>query len=53
MQMSLVLWPLASDWARQFARDTDLEKRLDELVKDYRLPTAHLHKPKKRFATVA
>ncbi len=53
MQLSLVLWPLASDWARQFARDTDLEKRLDELVKDYRLPTAHLHQPKKRFATVA
>jgi hypothetical protein len=51
MQLSLVLWPLASDWARQFARDSDLEKRLDELVRDYRLPADHPHLPKKRFAT--
>jgi len=53
MQMSLVFWPMASDWARQFSRDADLEKRLDELVRDYRLPVTEDRLPKKRFAAAA
>jgi len=53
MQLSVVLWPVASSWARQFVRETQMEKRLDELVRDYRVALPLDGQPSKRFAAAA
>jgi len=52
MQLSIVLWPVASRWASKTTKSSGLERMLAELSETHKLPIGHFQ-PKKRFTQVA
>lgn len=53
MQMSLVLWPLASKWARGTVDQSNIERMLAELSEANRVPVDPYAQPLKRFRQAA
>jgi hypothetical protein len=53
MQLSLVLWPVASRMARGLNEQSGVERLLAELSERHRLPADPYAKPQKRFRQAA
>jgi hypothetical protein len=52
MQISLILWPLATRWARGIGDQSNIERVLAELAETHRVPTDPYPMPQKRFRQV-
>lgn len=53
MQASIVLWPLASRWAREMNERVGVERLLAELSETHRIPADPYGMPAKRFRQMA
>ncbi len=53
MQISLILWPLASHWAGRTAEHSGVERLLAELSRTHRPPADPYAPPAKKFRHVA
>jgi uncharacterized protein YggT (Ycf19 family) len=53
MQVSLLLWPVASRWARGSHEQRNIERMLVQLTQPYRPVVIPDDKPVKRFRQVA
>jgi hypothetical protein len=53
MQLTIVLWPFASRWAREMNERSGVERLLAELSEAHRIPSDPYGMPAKRFRQMA